>query len=54
MVAVCRSSASVRSRWRASNAVKCRTFSIAMTAWSAKVLSSLVWLPVKGPGRHVS
>ncbi len=37
LVAVCCSSASVRSRLRAPSSVKRRTFSIAMTAWSAKV-----------------
>src|SRR5262245_60063250 len=38
-VAVCRSSASVSSRLRASSSVNNRTFSIAITAWSAKVWS---------------
>ena len=38
LVAVCCSSASVRSRLRASSSVNRRTFSMAMTAWSAKVL----------------
>ena len=36
-VAVCCSSASVSSRFRASSSVNSRTFSIAITAWSAKV-----------------
>ncbi len=44
LVAVCCSSASVRSRLRASSSVNRRTFSIAMTAWSAKVLSSAICL----------
>ena len=36
-VAVCCSSASLSSRFRASSSLNRRTFSIAMTAWSAKV-----------------
>ncbi len=39
LVAVCCSSASVRSRFRASSSWNSRTFSMAMTAWSAKVWS---------------
>ena len=42
LVAVCCSSASLRSRLRASSSVNRRTFSMAMTAWSAKVLSSSI------------
>ena len=41
LVAVCCSSASVSSRLRACSSVNSRTFSIAITAWSAKVLSEL-------------
>ena len=37
LVAVCCSSDSMRSRLRASSSVNSRTFSIAITAWSAKV-----------------
>ena len=50
LVAVCRSRASVRSRFRASTSVKSLTFSIAMTAWSAKVLSKPIWRSGNGPG----
>ncbi len=39
-VAVCCSSASVSSRFRASSSVNSRTFSIAITAWSAKVFAA--------------
>ena len=49
LVAVCCSSASVRSRLRASSSVNRRTFSIAMTAWSAKVFSSSIWRSREGP-----
>ena len=42
-VAVCRSSASLVSLNR-------RTFSIAITAWSAKVRSSSIWCGVNWPG----
>ena len=48
-VAVCCSSASVSSRFRASSSWKRRTFSIAITAWSAKVRSSASSTSVKGP-----
>ncbi len=41
-VAVCCSRVSVRSRLRASSSVNSRTFSMAMTAWSAKVFSSAI------------
>ena len=37
LVAVCCSNDSVSSRFRVSSSVNRRTFSIAMTAWSAKV-----------------
>ena len=47
-VAVCCSSASVTSALRACSSLNSRTFSIAITAWSAKVLSSLICLSVKG------
>ena len=40
-VAVCCSRVSVRSRLRASSSWNSRTFSMAMTAWSAKVLKQL-------------
>ena len=46
-VAVCCSSASVSSRFRASSSVNSRTFSIAITAWSAKVFSSSICLSVE-------
>ena len=48
LVAVCCSSDSVSSRFRASSSLKRRTFSMAMTAWSAKVSTSAIWLSVKG------
>ena len=41
-VAVCCSSDSVSSRFRAPSSVNSRTFSIAITAWSAKVLTSSI------------
>ena len=37
LVAVCCSNASVRSRLRSCNSLNSRTFSMAITAWSAKV-----------------
>ena len=49
-VAVCCSSASVISALRACSSLNSRTFSIAITAWSAKVLSSATCLSVNGPG----
>ena len=49
-VAVCCSSDSVRSRLRVSSSLKSRTFSMAMTAWSAKVFSSSICLSVKAEG----
>ena len=48
-VAVCCSRVSVSSRLRASSSWNSRTFSMAMTAWSAKVFSSSIWLSVNGP-----
>ena len=41
-VAVCCSSVSVRSRFLASTSWNRRTFSMAMTAWSAKVVTSSI------------
>ena len=49
-VAVCCCSASVRSRVRACTSSNRRTFSIAMTAWSAKVCTSSTWRCVNEPG----
>ena len=49
LVAVCCSRVSVRSRLRVSSSLNRRTFSMAMTAWSAKVWRSSTWLSVKGP-----
>src|SRR3989304_537262 len=48
LVAVCCSSASVRSRLRACSSWNKRTFSMAITAWSAKVSSSLICLSENG------
>ena len=48
LVAVCCSSASVSSWLRASSSVKSRTFSIAITAWSAKVCSNAICFCEKG------
>ena len=48
-VAVCRASASVSSRLRASSSVNSRTFSMAITAWSAKVWSSAICLSENVP-----
>ncbi len=47
-VAVCRSSASPRSLLRASSSLNRRTFSMAITAWSAKVWSSAICLSENG------
>ena len=47
-VAVCCSSASVSSRVRCCSASNSRTFSIAITAWSAKVVTSSICLSVNG------
>ncbi len=49
-VAVCCSSAIVSSWLRASSSVKRRTFSIAITAWSANVRSSSIWRSENDPG----
>jgi len=48
LVAVCCSSASVSARLRASSAVNSRTFSIAITAWSANADTSAIWRSVNG------
>ena len=48
LVAVCCSSASVSARLRACSSVNSRTFSIAMTAWSANVFNSAIWRSVNG------
>jgi hypothetical protein len=48
LVAVCCSRVSVRSWLRASSSVNRPTFSMAMTAWSAKVFTSSIWVAVKG------
>jgi len=48
-VAVCCSSDSLSSRLRACTSSNERTFSIAMTAWSAKVLRSLICQSGKRP-----
>ena len=48
LVAVCCSNASVSWRLRVSSSLNSRTFSMAITAWSAKVLRSAICLSVKG------
>ena len=48
LVAVCCSSASVRSWFRASSSLNRRTFSMAITAWSAKVWSRAICWSVNG------
>jgi hypothetical protein len=48
LVAVCRSRASVNSRLLACSSLNSRTFSMAMTAWSAKVFSRAICLSVNG------
>ena len=48
LVAVCCSSASDSSRVRACTSSNSRTFSIAITAWSAKVVTSSICLSVNG------
>ena len=50
-VAVCCSSASLSSRVRACTSSNSRTFSIAITAWSAKVVDELDLLVGEGPHR---
>ena len=52
LVAVCCSSATRSSLLRASSSVNRRTFSMAITAWSAKVLKQLDLLSVNGPARR--
>ena len=47
-VAVCWPSVSIRAALRASSSLKSRTFSMAITAWSAKVFRSATCLSVKG------
>ena len=49
-VAVCCSSASVSSRFRASSSLNRRTFSMAITAWSANVSRSAICFAEKGWG----
>ena len=49
LVAVCCSSETRSSLLRASSSVNSRTFSMAMTAWSAKVLRSSIWLVGERP-----
>jgi len=51
LVAVWYSSASSRSRVRACNSLSRRAFSIAMTAWSAKVRTSSICRSVYGSTR---
>ena len=53
-VAVCCSSDSVTSALRAWSSLNSRTFSIAITAWSAKVLSSAICLSENGSGRRAN
>jgi hypothetical protein len=50
-VAVCLAKASVNSAFRASSSVNRRTFSMAMTAWSATVLNSSTCASENRPGR---
>src|SRR6266513_2715763 len=50
LVAVCCSRATLSSLLRASSSVNRRTFSMAMTAWSAKVFSSSTCVSAKYPG----
>ena len=50
-VAVCCSSASDSSRVRACTSSNSRTFSIAITAWSAKVVASSICFVGEGPHR---
>ena len=49
LVAVCCSSASVRSAFFACSSPSSRAFSMAMTAWSAKVVDELDLLSVNAP-----
>jgi hypothetical protein len=48
LVAVCRSSASVRSAFLAWSSLSSRAFSIAIAAWSAKVSMRAMWPSVNG------
>ncbi len=50
LVAVCCCSVSVRSWFLASSSRKSRTFWIAITAWSAKVPRSAIWVSEKARG----
>ena len=50
-VAVCCSSASLRSSVRCRSSLSSRTFSMAITAWAAKVVTSSICLSVKGRDR---
>ena len=50
LVAVCCSSASVRSAFLACSSLSSRAFSMAITAWSANVLSSAISAGAKAPG----
>ena len=50
LVAVCCSSVTRSSLFRSSSSLNSRTFSTAMTAWSAKVLGAGPALSLKGPG----
>ena len=47
-VAVCCSRASVRSAFLACSSLSSRAFSMAITAWSAKVSIRAIWLSVNG------
>jgi len=49
-VAVCCSSDSLRSSVRCRSSLSSRVFSMAMTAWAAKVLSTATCLSESGPG----
>ena len=51
LVAVWYSSDSCSSRVRACTSSNSRAFSMAITAWSAKVLSSAIWGRENDPGR---
>ncbi len=48
LVAVCCSSASVRSAFLACSSVSSRAFSMAIAAWSAKVSIRAIWLSANG------
>ena len=53
-VAVCRSSASLNSALRACSSSNNRTFSTAITAWAAKVLSSSTWVGERPAGPRLT